>query len=71
MPATGVSQAERGHSLASAALELLEAFRKQHGAYLIAADAGWLTTGAIEAVGYRERRLKSGEERWVKRLEAE
>ena len=70
-----LSQAERGRGYGRAALELLEGFLvEEHGATSITAEvpAGYDDGERfLEAVGYRERRLKSGDMRWVKRLEAE
>jgi GNAT superfamily N-acetyltransferase len=68
-----VAQGERGHGYARAALELVEGFlAEEHAATSIAAEvpAGY-DDGArfLESLGYRERRLRSGEVRWLKRLE--
>ena len=70
-----LSQAERGHGYGRAALDLVESFlAEEHGATSITVEVpeGY-DDGArfLEAVGYRERRLKSGEMRWVKRLQPE
>jgi GNAT superfamily N-acetyltransferase len=67
-----LAQGERGKGYGRAALELAEGFLAADlGCATIAADvpAGF-DDGArfLEAMGYRERRLKSGEVRWVKRL---
>lgn len=69
-----LSQTERGHGYGRAALEMVEAFlAEEHAAQSITAEvpAGF-DDGArfLEAVGYRERRLKLGDVRWIKRLEA-
>jgi len=67
-----VAQGERGHGYGRAALELAEGFlANEMGALTIAADVpvGYDDGGRfLEALGYRERRLKSGEFRWVKRI---
>ena len=68
-----LAQKERGHGYGRAALELAEDFlSRELGARVIAADVpqGY-DDGArfLEAMGYRARRLKSGEIRWVKRIE--
>lgn len=68
-----LSQGERGKGYGRAALELAEGFlANELGCTLVAADvpAGF-DDGArfLEAMGYRKRRLKSGEVRWVKRLD--
>ncbi len=68
-----VAQGERGKGYGRAALELAEGFLADElGVRTIAADVppGY-DDGArfLEALGYRERRLKSGEIRWVKRIE--
>jgi RimJ/RimL family protein N-acetyltransferase len=68
-----LSQTERGHGYGRAALEMVEAFlAEEHAAQSITAEvpAGF-DDGArfLEAVGYRERRLKLGDVRWIKRLE--
>lgn len=67
-----LSQTERGHGYGRAALEMVEAFlAEEHAAQSITAEvpAGF-DDGArfLEAVGYRERRLKLGDVRWIKRL---
>jgi GNAT superfamily N-acetyltransferase len=68
-----LAQTERGKGYGRAALELAEGFlANELGATQIAADvpAGYDDGERfLEAMGYRERRLKSGEVRWVKRLE--
>jgi len=70
-----LAQAERGHGYGRAALELVEDFLAQeHAATSITAEVpeGYDDGGRfLASVGYRERRLKSGEIRWVKRLESE
>jgi GNAT superfamily N-acetyltransferase len=69
-----LSQSERGHGYGRAALEMVEAFlMEEHAAQSITAEVPMgLDDGErfLEAVGYRERRLKLGDVRWVKRLEA-
>ncbi|HKO21751.1 MAG TPA: GNAT family N-acetyltransferase [Candidatus Eisenbacteria bacterium] len=69
-----LSQSERGQGYGRAALEMVEAFLvEEHAAQSITADMPMgLDDGErfLEAVGYRERRLKSGDVRWIKRLEA-
>jgi RimJ/RimL family protein N-acetyltransferase len=67
-----LAQGERGKGYGRAALELAEGFLADElGVTLIAADVpeGY-DDGMrfLEALGYRERRLKSGETRWVKRI---
>ncbi|TMQ58435.1 MAG: GNAT family N-acetyltransferase [Candidatus Eisenbacteria bacterium] len=67
-----VAQGERGRGYGRAALELAEGFLANDlGVTTIAADVpeGY-DDGArfLEALGYRERRLKSAEVRWVKRI---
>ena len=70
-----LAQAERGHGYGRAALELVESFLADDlGSTAIAADVppGYDDGERfLEAVGYRERRLKSGEIRWIKRLVSE
>jgi len=70
-----LAQSERGHGYGRAALELVEAFlAEEHGASAIAADvpAGYDDGERfLEAVGFRQRRLKFGETRWIKRLASE
>ncbi len=70
-----LSQAERGHGFGRAALEMIERFlADEHGATAITAEVPQGYDDGerfLEAVGYRERRLKSGEMRWVKRLDSE
>ena len=70
-----LSQAERGRGYGRAALDLIEAFLvEEHGATAIAAEVPQGYDDGerfLEAVGFRERRLKSGEMRWVKRLDSE
>lgn len=70
-----VAQAERGRGFGRAALELVQGFLVQeHAATSMTAEVppGY-DDGArfLESVGFRERRLRSGETRWVKRLEAD
>ncbi len=67
-----LAQGERGRGYGRSALELAEDFlASELGARVIAADVpeGY-DDGArfLEALGYRARRLKSGEIRWVKRI---
>ena len=67
-----LAQGERGKGFGRAALELAEGFLSAElGVGLIAEDVpeGY-DDGArfLEALGYRERRLRSGETRWVKRI---
>ena len=68
-----ISQAERGKGFGRAALELVESFLgDEHAAGSITAEvpAGYDDGERfLEAVGYRERRLKSGDIRWIKRLQ--
>lgn len=67
-----VAQAERGKGYGRAALELAEGFlANELGGRVIAADVpGGYDDGErfLEALGYRERRLKSAEVRWVKKI---
>ena len=67
-----VAQGERGKGYGRAALELAEGFlANELGVATIAAEVpGGYDDGArfLEALGYRERRLKSAEFRWVKRI---
>jgi GNAT superfamily N-acetyltransferase len=67
-----LAQGERGKGYGRAALELAEGFLLNDlGCEKIAADVPQgFDDGArfLEAMGYRERRLKSGEVRFVKRL---
>jgi GNAT superfamily N-acetyltransferase len=67
-----VAQGERGHGYGRAALELAEGFLvNELGVLTIAADvpAGYDDGERfLETLGYRKRRLKSGEFRWVKRI---
>ena len=67
-----LAQSERGRGYGRAALELAESFlTDEHGVSAIAADVPQGYDDGerfLEAVGFRERRLKSGETRWVKRL---
>jgi GNAT superfamily N-acetyltransferase len=67
-----VAQGERGKGYGRAALELAEGFlANELGVATIAADVpvGYDDgTRFLEALGYRERRLKSAEFRWVKRI---
>ncbi len=66
-----VAQGERGRGYGRAALELAEGFLvNELGSLTIAADVpGGYDDGErfLEGLGYRKRRLKSGEYRWVKR----
>ena len=70
-----ISQAERGRGYGRATLELVESFLlEEHAAGSIAADVpSGYDDGErfLEAVGYRERRLKSGDVRWIKRLQTQ
>ncbi len=70
-----LAQAERGRGFGRAALEMAEAFLAgEHGSTAITAEVpSGFDDGErfLEAVGYRERRLKSGEMRWVKKLQPE
>ena len=67
-----VAQGERGKGYGRAALELAEGFLADDlGGRVIAADVpSGYDDGErfLEALGYRARRLKSGEIRWVKRI---
>jgi GNAT superfamily N-acetyltransferase len=67
-----VAQSERGKGYGRAALELAEGFlANELGVRLMAADVpGGYDDGErfLEALGYRERRLKSAEVRWVKKI---
>jgi RimJ/RimL family protein N-acetyltransferase len=67
-----LAQSERGRGFGRAALELVESFLADElGAGSIAADVpSGYDDGErfLEAVGFRSRRLKSGEVRWIKRL---
>jgi GNAT superfamily N-acetyltransferase len=69
-----LSQAERGHGFGRAALELAEQFlADEFGVGAIAAEVpAGLDDGErfLEAMGFRERRLKSGDVRWIKRLDS-
>jgi len=70
-----LSQTERGHGFGRAALELVEGFLAgEFGVPTIAADVpeGYDDGERfLEAMGYRQRRLKSGDTRWVKRISPE
>jgi len=67
-----VAQGERGKGFGRAALELAEGFlANELGAPTIAADvpAGYDDGERfLTSLGYRQRRLRSGEVRWVKRI---
>jgi GNAT superfamily N-acetyltransferase len=67
-----VAQGERGKGYGRAALELAEGFlANELGAPTIAADVpDGYDDGErfLTSLGYRKRRLKSGESRWVKRI---
>ena len=67
-----LAQGERGRGYGRAALELAEGFLADElGVRTIAADvpAGYDDGERfLDALGYRERRLKSGDVRWVKRI---
>ena len=70
-----LAQAERGHGYGRAALELVEQFLVDE--YGVAAIAAEVPPGyddgerLLEAMGFRERRLKSGDVRWIKRIESD
>jgi GNAT superfamily N-acetyltransferase len=70
-----LSQAERGHGYGRAALELVERFlADEFGVGAIAAEVpAGLDDGErfLEAMGFRERRLKSGDVRWIKKIDSE
>jgi len=70
-----LSQAERGHGFGRAALELVERFlADEFGVGALAAEVpAGLDDGErfLEAMGFRERRLKSGDVRWIKKLDSE
>jgi len=70
-----LSQAERGHGFGRAALELVERFlADEYGVGALAAEVPpGLDDGErfLEAMGFRERRLKTGDVRWIKRLDSE
>jgi RimJ/RimL family protein N-acetyltransferase len=70
-----IAQSERGRGYGRAALELIEGFLvDEHGATALTAEVpGGFDDGErfLEAVGFRERRLRSGETRWLKRLDSE
>ena len=70
-----LSQAERGHGYGRAALELVERFlADEYGVGALAAEVPpGLDDGErfLEAMGFRERRLKSGDVRWIKKLDSE
>ncbi len=70
-----ISQAERGKGFGRAALEMAEQFLSDDfGVPTIAAEvpAGYDDGERfLEAMGYRRRRLRSGDVRWVKRLTPE
>jgi len=69
-----IAQGERGKGYGRAALELAEGFLADElGGRVIAADVpDGYDDGArfLEALGYRERRLRSGEIRWVKKIDS-
>lgn len=70
-----LAQSERGHGYGRAALELVEQFLTDE--FGVAAIAAEVPPGYddgerfLEAMGFRERRLKSGDVRWIKRIESE
>ena len=70
-----LAQAERGKGFGRAALELVEQFLV--GEYGVRAIAAEVPPGYddgerfLEAMGFRERRLKSGDIRWIKKIESE
>ncbi|HLQ65686.1 MAG TPA: GNAT family N-acetyltransferase [Candidatus Limnocylindrales bacterium] len=70
-----ISQAERGKGYGRAALEMAEKFlMDDFGIPAIAAEVpDGYDDGErfLQAMGYRQRRLRSGDVRWVKRLAAE
>jgi RimJ/RimL family protein N-acetyltransferase len=70
-----LSQAERGNGYGRAALELVERFlADEYGVGALAAEVPpGLDDGErfLEAMGFRERRLKSGDVRWIKKLDSE
>ncbi|HEX7077959.1 MAG TPA: GNAT family N-acetyltransferase [Candidatus Eisenbacteria bacterium] len=70
-----LAQAERGKGYGRAALELVEGFLSdEFGVPTIAADVpeGYDDGERfLAAMGYRQRRLKSGDTRWVKRISEE
>jgi GNAT superfamily N-acetyltransferase len=67
-----VAQGERGNGYGRAALELAEGFlANELGVRLMAAEVPQGYDDGerfLEALGYRERRLKSAEVRWVKKI---
>jgi GNAT superfamily N-acetyltransferase len=69
-----LSQAERGHGYGRAAMELVERFlADEFGVGAIAAEvpAGYDDGERfLAAMGFRQRRLKSGDIRWIKRLDS-
>jgi len=70
-----LAQAERGRGYGRAAMELIEGFlADEHGARALTAEVppGYDDGERfLEAMGFRERRLRSGETRWLKRLDSE
>lgn len=70
-----LAQAERGKGYGRAALEMVEGFLSdEFGVGTIAADVPeGFDDGErfLEAMAYRQRRLKSGDVRWVKRIAPE
>jgi len=70
-----LAQSERGHGYGRAALELVEQFLTDE--FGVAAIAAEVPPGYddgerfLEAMGFRERRLKSGDIRWIKKIESE
>lgn len=70
-----LAQAERGQGFGRAALELVEQFLvDEYGVTAIAAEVppGYDDGERfLEAMGFRERRLKSGDVRWIKKIESD
>ncbi len=70
-----LAQSERGHGYGRAALELVEQFLvDEFGVTAITAEVPQGYDDGerfLEAMGFRERRLKSGDVRWLKRIESE
>ncbi len=70
-----LAQAERGKGFGRAALELVEQFLVDE--YGVAAIAAEVPPGYddgerfLEAMGFRERRLKSGDVRWLKKIDSD
>ncbi|MGH7682522.1 MAG: GNAT family N-acetyltransferase [Candidatus Eiseniibacteriota bacterium] len=70
-----LAQAERGRGYGRAALELIEGFLvEEHGAKALTAEVppGYDDGERfLAAMGFRERRLRLGDVRWIKRLDSE